>query len=178
MTGRRSSIRRSTITEVRARFALWSAACILPVGLALGPAGLAGAREGEVPTAPPRIVLKARSAAEDPYVLKRGSYCSVDGCLDTRFPRTRRTFEVCPGAKVLIRVRSLARRVKVERLADGLPTAFARARVIRPSNGRRWRFRVPNDSPHRVTLLVTAKYKRQTPYRDAGFGGRLATTCP
>jgi hypothetical protein len=150
-----------------------AAACLL-----VGDPVLGNVKAGGFPTPPPRATLQAVGSADDQYTLKRGSYCSVDGCVDTRFPRPRRVFDVCGGSRVLLRVHTKARRVKVERLTDSGPSVYAPTSKLRGSKGRRWRFRVPGDSPARVALLVTIKYTLSTPYRDAGFGGRLAIDCP
>lgn len=123
------------------------------------------------PTPPPRVVLVA--AGEDDYRMKRGSYCSDDGCLDTVFPITKRELDVCEGARIKMRIGVRARRVTVEKFKNGRLNKYADATPTPDGSGRVWRFQIPEGGPSGVDVGVWVKYRRATPYRDGGFGARL-----
>jgi hypothetical protein len=127
--------------------------------------------QAALPTPPPRVVLSAKG--ESDYKMKWGSYCSDDGCVDTKFPKTRRTLHACEGSRIRMRIGAQARRVTVQALIDGEISEYARATRISGRHGRAWRFSVPANGPARVHLLASVRYKPSTRFRDGGFGGTL-----
>lgn len=123
-------------------------------------------------TKPPRVVLEGQAGE---LRMKRGSYCSQDGCVDTPPPRTERNLKVAAGERVRLLIGASAETVGVFR-ANGRRYATASRRLsLAGVRGEEWEFTVSPKTKPDVNLVVFVHYQPSAgKLVDAYFGGRIA----